>query len=162
MHESFSSGCLCDLGEGIREKREGWAIPPVGFEGPWDETKVEHLDHGLKTIFWTGGSSCCRHKKRPNEDSSSQMQLLQILWFMETCKEETTDFGSRFNVCVKSYLHNVFFGCLRTGLLLCTKIVFQYERKSLQLRASPPLQTDSHWLAKRSDSSLSYSPLLSN
>lgn len=34
---------------------------------------------------------------------SSQTHLLQFLLFMETCKGETTDFGSRFHVCIKSY-----------------------------------------------------------
>ena len=50
LHESFISGCLLDMGEGMREKGEGETISPVCFDGPLEETGAEHLDHGLSNI----------------------------------------------------------------------------------------------------------------
>lgn len=50
------------------------------------------------------------------------------------------------------------FWMLEAGLISLFRVCFQYERRSLHRSASPTLQSDPHWLAKRSDSSL-YSSL---
>lgn len=147
------------MGEGIRrKKRRAAGCIPSGF---W---RTMRRDLGwapgswTQTIFRTGGSSCCTHREA-KWGFSSQSRSLQFLLFMGACKKRNNKFlGSRFNVCVESYSMS-YIPAAEAVLVSLFRVCFQYEWRSSQLRASPRLQTDPRWLAKRSDSSLNSTAL---
>lgn len=86
MHESFSSACLFDMGEGIREKRGRRAVSPSGFWGTI----------GLSTWIMDSDNLWDRQAFLL-QSFISQTHLLKIILFMETCKRKTIDFRSRLS-----------------------------------------------------------------
>lgn len=123
MHESFSSGCLFDMGEGIRGKRRGESCFPRGF---W---RTMRRDWGwapgswTQTIFWTGRSSCSRHREKPRGDSVLRHTCccFSHLWGPAMEKQQILD--PDLMLC-QILRRDLFYGCLRPGLFLCSGFVF--------------------------------------
>lgn len=72
-HESFSSVCLFDVVERKREIKKGRNCSLESFDEPPNEVQGWAPQSRSNTIFQTGGSSCCWHKKRP-------MGFISYLW----------------------------------------------------------------------------------
>lgn len=125
------------MGEGKREKREGRAASLVGFDGPWDETRVEHLDHGLRQSFGQVG-----HPVADTERGQVGIQFSDTLVAVSLIYGNLQRRNNRFRVqisCLYQVLqHDLFFGCLRLGSFLCSGFVFSRREKLAAERLSYP------------------------
>lgn len=136
MHESFSSGCLFDMGERIRGKRRGESCFPGGF---W---RTVRRDWGwapgswTQTIFWTGRSSCSRHRKKPSGDSVLRHTCCSFsyLWEPAMEKQQILDPDLMFVSNLPAWR---ILWMPAAGFISLFRVCFQCERRSLQPSASP-------------------------
>lgn len=140
MHESFISGCLFDMGEGMREKKRGgggnhfpgvfWRTIRGDFgRAPGSGTfKYQSFGRVSDPVADTKGGSV------GIQIANTPVVLFSFLW--KPAKEKQKE------ICVEILVLIYFFENVWKPLL--------------------PFQTDFHWLAKRSHSSLYSSPLLSS
>lgn len=104
-HESFSGRCLFDMGERIELKKRGESCSPEGFDKPWVESQIEHLNHGPIQSF--------RQLGHPDPDTNRPVGSRSHIW--KSAEGKTTASGSRIGMCVKYWWLAIFYGCLRVA-----------------------------------------------
>lgn len=101
-----------------------------------------------------------QNRKRPSGDSDLRQGHCSFFYLWKPAKKKLI-LGPDL-MFVSNLMTWLILWMIEDGFISLFKVCFQNESRSLPLRASPSLQTDSHWLAKRSNSSLcsSLQPLL--
>ena len=118
------------MGEGIRRKKgERRAVSLVGFDGPWDETWVEHLDHGLRQSFGQVGHPVA-HIERPSGDLVLRHARCSFSYLWEPAKKETTNFWGPDLMFVSNLTAWVISRLLRLSLFLCSEFVFNMSEEA--------------------------------
>lgn len=147
MHESFSRSRLFDMGEGKGEKRrEGRAVSLVGF---WRTVRWR--------LGWASRSLSFGQVGHPVADTErcqagfplldTLVALLFYIYLWESAKEKQEDFGSWFNVCVKSYSMTYFLGLFKAGLISLSSLSRREVKLTLLLSWVTGLHHPPIWLA---------------